>query len=440
MIEDVVNSCPCVTIDGAIELPILRKMYKGDTGDSAYAVWLKNGNEGTVEDFFNSVKGNPFMYEDFTQEQLNDLKGADGKTPVKGEDYFDGEKGEKGNRGFTWRPEVTDAGVLTWENNDSTDAPLSINIKGSIGEKGEKGDQGVEGIQGITGLQGNKGDKGDKGDTGSRGEQGVQGVQGVKGDIGLKGDKGEGLDYNTMTPEEKAYLKGDKGEPGEQGIQGEFGAKGDTGAKGEKGAKGDTGAQGERGIQGAPGAKGDTGARGADGYSYQGTKGDTGDKGDQGIQGEKGEKGDKGDVGNKGDTGVFDPTSIIPTLTTYNKTVPGAINELNSGKADTSLSNVTLTKYFSLNGYYKAPDGLMIQWGKKQGGANTTTYYPASFKSIYSVVNNPYVGASENSVVTNSLTEISESYFKTRSRWTMDGAGAGDSSAMFSWIAIGTWK
>ena len=33
-------------------------------------------------------KGDPFTYSDFTQEQLDSLKGADGYTPVKGTDYW----------------------------------------------------------------------------------------------------------------------------------------------------------------------------------------------------------------------------------------------------------------------------------------------------------------------------------------------------------------
>ena len=33
-------------------------------------------------------KGEPFTYSDFTQEQLDALKGADGYTPVKGTDYW----------------------------------------------------------------------------------------------------------------------------------------------------------------------------------------------------------------------------------------------------------------------------------------------------------------------------------------------------------------
>ena len=38
-------------------------------------------------------KGDPFTYSDFTQEQLEALKGADGYTPIKGTDYFDGQDG-----------------------------------------------------------------------------------------------------------------------------------------------------------------------------------------------------------------------------------------------------------------------------------------------------------------------------------------------------------
>ena len=47
-------------------------------------------------------QGEPFKYEDFTAEQLQALRGKDGKdgyTPVKGVDYFDGAKGEPGASG-----------------------------------------------------------------------------------------------------------------------------------------------------------------------------------------------------------------------------------------------------------------------------------------------------------------------------------------------------
>ena len=51
------------------------KGVKGDKGDK--------GDKGEPGE-----KGEPFTYEDFTAEQLEALKGQDGKTPIKGTDYF----------------------------------------------------------------------------------------------------------------------------------------------------------------------------------------------------------------------------------------------------------------------------------------------------------------------------------------------------------------
>ena len=45
-------------------------------------------------DYFDGEKGDPFTYNDFTPEQLAALKGADGRTPEKGVDYFDGVNGK----------------------------------------------------------------------------------------------------------------------------------------------------------------------------------------------------------------------------------------------------------------------------------------------------------------------------------------------------------
>ena len=47
-------------------------------GDSAYQIWLQHGNHGTENDFLQSLKGekgDSFTYNDFTQEQLENLKG-----------------------------------------------------------------------------------------------------------------------------------------------------------------------------------------------------------------------------------------------------------------------------------------------------------------------------------------------------------------------------
>ncbi|XWX32006.1 hypothetical protein BIPXVNHO_CDS0125 [Staphylococcus phage PG-2021_27] len=51
-------------------------------GDSAYQIWLKHGNNGTENDFLESLKGDKgdsFTYKDFTKEQLENLKGEPGE-------------------------------------------------------------------------------------------------------------------------------------------------------------------------------------------------------------------------------------------------------------------------------------------------------------------------------------------------------------------------
>ena len=141
------------------------KGVKGDKGDT--------GSKGD--------KGDPFVYEDFTPEQLAGLKG---------------EKGDKGDKG--------DQGIQGEQG-----------IQGIQGERGEKGEQGIQGEKGdafkyedftpeqLAGLKGEKGDKGDQGIQGIQGEKGDQGIQGIQGKQGAKGDTGE---------------KGDKGDTGDSGV------------------------------------------------------------------------------------------------------------------------------------------------------------------------------------------------------------------------------
>lgn len=55
-------------------------------------VFNKDGQQRPM-DAIKGEKGDPFLYSDFTPEQLEELKGAPGEkgyTPVKGVDYFDG--------------------------------------------------------------------------------------------------------------------------------------------------------------------------------------------------------------------------------------------------------------------------------------------------------------------------------------------------------------
>ena len=151
---------------GAVTLTYgIPKGVKGDKGDT--------GSKGD--------KGDPFVYEDFTPEQLAGLKG---------------EKGDKGDKG--------DQGIQGEQG-----------IQGIQGERGEKGEQGIQGEKGdafkyedftpeqLAGLKGEKGDKGDQGIQGIQGEKGDQGIQGIQGKQGVKGDTGE---------------KGDKGDTGDSGV------------------------------------------------------------------------------------------------------------------------------------------------------------------------------------------------------------------------------
>ena len=96
--------------------------------DGTTSTWVNNGPlQGAKGE--KGDKGDPFVYSDFTPEQLAALKG---------------DKGDKGD-------------------------------PGEQGERGPQGPQGVQGIQGEPGADGAPGEKGDKGDTGPQGPQGEPG-------------------------------------------------------------------------------------------------------------------------------------------------------------------------------------------------------------------------------------------------------------------------
>jgi len=146
-------------------------------GASAYQLWLAAGNEGTLEDFLASLKGD------------RGDPGADGA---------DGQDGAPGDPGKSAYQIWLDLG------NEGTKAKFIASLKGAPGADGAKGEQGVQGPAGQTGPQGAKGDtglsayqhwlaqgwqgtvqdflnslKGAKGDTGSPGTDGTDGTDGL---------------------------------------------------------------------------------------------------------------------------------------------------------------------------------------------------------------------------------------------------------------------
>lgn len=91
----------------------------GVATQNLYSLWLKAGNQGSITDFLNTLKGE------------NGKDGQDGKPGENGKDGQDGKPGENGQDG----------------------------------QDGKPGDNGKDGQDGKPGDQGPKGDKGDQGDS-----------------------------------------------------------------------------------------------------------------------------------------------------------------------------------------------------------------------------------------------------------------------------------
>ena len=206
-----------------------------------------------------------------------------------------GAGGSGGDSDRIWLPEVSLAGMISWEKSSSATPPEARSIKGPRGDKGD------------TGPQGPAGETGPQGETGPTGPQGMQGIQGIPGEKGDKGDNqyvwikyasqkptatshsfGDVADdwigiysgsSDTAPTDWKQYnwfqIKGEKGDRGERGIQGVQGEKGETGEAGPQGPKGDTGPQGPAGETGPQGETGPTGPQGMQGI--QGPPGPAGE-------------------------------------------------------------------------------------------------------------------------------------------------------------------
>ena len=233
-----------------------------DTGNPLLIYGIPAGKEGQP-----GKKGDPFEYEDFTQEQLAALKGKDGYTPqkgvdyfdgedgytpVKGKDYFDGQDGAPGNDGFSPTVEV---------------APIEGGNRVVITDK--------DGAKSFDVMDGKDGEGGSGGDPvpGEDGEDGGYYIPEVSeaGDLswsptktdmepvetvnikGKPGDKGDPFTYKDFTPEQLAALKGEDGAPGytpQKGIDYFDGKDGYTPVKGVDYFDGENGVPGN-GIKSA---------------------------------------------------------------------------------------------------------------------------------------------------------------------------------------------
>lgn len=189
------------------------------------------------------LKGEPFTYDDFTQEQLLFLKGP---------------KGDKGS-------------PFIYE--DFTEEQLAA-LRGEKGEKGDPGQDGTVAFDSLTEAQklSLKGEKGDQGEPFTYDDFTPEQLASLKGEKGDKGADGT-MVFEDLTEEQRASLKGDKGDKGDTGETGAaftydmFTPAQLEALKGEKGDKGDQGPQGEQGIQGLQGIQGVQGLPGSVDYS-----------------------------------------------------------------------------------------------------------------------------------------------------------------------------
>lgn len=144
------------------------------------------GEKGlTGEQGVQGLQGRPFLYEDFTQEQLESIQGPQG------------EQGEKGDS-FLFE--------------DFTPTQL-LSLQGPRGEQGEQGTQGLQGEQGTQGQQGEQGkpflyeDFTEEQLLSLVGKTGPRGHQGERGEQGQQGERGERVGFDNLTEEDKEIIK-----------------------------------------------------------------------------------------------------------------------------------------------------------------------------------------------------------------------------------------
>lgn len=121
----------------------------GSVGDSAYDVWLANGNTGTVQDYLDSLIGEKGDIGDSAYNVWLSL----GNTGTE-QDFIDSIKGEDGAIGSDGAD--GDSAYQVWLNAGNTGSQQDFidSLTGPQGPKGNTGNTGPQGIQGETGQDG----------------------------------------------------------------------------------------------------------------------------------------------------------------------------------------------------------------------------------------------------------------------------------------------
>ena len=139
-------------------------VYQPTVDDDGNISWSNNGNLANPATKNirgpQGIKGDPLTFGDLTAEQKEALRGQQGI------------QGERGPQGYTFTPQVSSSGVLTWTNDGGLANPSAVSVIGP------KGDQGIQGPQGdpftyndfsASQLEALRGPKGETGKDGSNG-------------------------------------------------------------------------------------------------------------------------------------------------------------------------------------------------------------------------------------------------------------------------------
>jgi hypothetical protein len=264
------DSCSTTTSDGSINVASGDADAIEESPLSAYDLWLSVGNVGTLQDFLDSLVGEPQPITNIYigSDGVSGQKGAEGKSAYQlwldagnvgtPDDFLQSLKGLGGNDG--------EAGLSAYDLwisqgnvgdvDDFFDA--LVGLTGSTGATGATGPSAFDvwvangGVGGVAAfLESLKGEAGATGPQGqcTVGDTGPSGVDGATGATGLSAY--EIWKLNGHSGSEELFLLsliGPTGVPGAQGIPG---------------AQGPAGEQGPQGIQGIPGGQtgfGDSGS------------------------------------------------------------------------------------------------------------------------------------------------------------------------------------
>jgi hypothetical protein len=194
---------------------------QGSAGQSAYDLWLAQGNTGTAQDFLSASAYQIWLAQGNTGTQQTFLNTLVGPTGANGTSiiwkgswdinlaYFVGDVVEYNGSSYVCTVNITSLDSpppsYAWELLAQKGATGAQGIQGPVGATGPAGASGSIGATGATGpqgpigLTGAAGPQGLQGPAGNDGAAGAQGLQGIQGTAGVNGINGLNALIKTTT-------------------------------------------------------------------------------------------------------------------------------------------------------------------------------------------------------------------------------------------------